>query len=69
MHHTRPCSTPFTFTQGKNFFFPKLIIWKIMRKILGPIRLDDGRWRIKTNQEISDTLKGQNMSGLLKSKH
>jgi hypothetical protein len=32
---------------------------KIMRKILGPIRLDDGRWRIKTNQDIGDTLKGQ----------
>jgi hypothetical protein len=39
---------------------------KIMRKILGPIRLDDGRWRIKTNQEISDTLKGQNIIGFIK---
>jgi hypothetical protein len=32
---------------------------KIMRKILGPTRLDNGYWRIKTNQEINDTLKGQ----------
>jgi hypothetical protein len=39
---------------------------KIVRKILGPIRLDDGRWRIKTNQEISDTLKGQNIIGFIK---
>jgi hypothetical protein len=39
---------------------------KIMRKILGPIRLDDGRWRVKTNQEISDTLKGQNIIGFIK---
>jgi hypothetical protein len=28
-------------------------------EILGPIRSDDGHWRIKTNQEISDILKGQ----------
>jgi hypothetical protein len=31
-----------------------------MRKIFGPTRTDDGYWRIKTNQEISDLLKGQN---------
>jgi len=30
---------------------------KIMRKILGPTRSDDGYWRIKTNQEINDILK------------
>jgi hypothetical protein len=30
---------------------------KIMRKIVGPTRLDDGQWRIKTNQEISDIFK------------
>jgi hypothetical protein len=28
--------------------------------------LYDGRWRIKTNQEISDTLKGQNIIGFIK---
>jgi hypothetical protein len=46
----------------------KLMIFerKIMRKILGPIRLDDSRWRIKTNQEISDALKGQNIIGFIK---
>jgi hypothetical protein len=27
---------------------------KIRRKIFGPTRSDDGYWRIKTNQEISD---------------
>jgi hypothetical protein len=27
---------------------------KIMRKIYGPTRTDDGYWRIKTNQEIND---------------
>ena len=30
---------------------------KIMRKIFGPTRTDDGYWRIKTNQEINDILK------------
>jgi hypothetical protein len=36
----------------------KLMIFerKIM-KIFGPIRTDDGYWRIKTNQEINDILK------------
>ena len=28
-------------------------------KIFGRTRLDDGHWRIKTNQEISNILKGQ----------
>jgi hypothetical protein len=32
-----------------------------MRKISGPTRTDDGYWRIKTNQEINDLLKGQNI--------
>jgi hypothetical protein len=32
-----------------------------MRKIYGPIRAADGYWKIKTNQEINDTLKGQNI--------
>jgi hypothetical protein len=39
---------------------------KIMRKIFGPTRLDDGYWRIKTNQEINDVLKGQNIIGFIK---
>jgi hypothetical protein len=33
---------------------------KIMRKINGLARTEDGYWRIKTNQEISDILKGHN---------
>jgi len=45
----------------------KLMIFerKIMRKILGPTRSDDGYWRIKTNQEIIDILKGQNIIGFI----
>jgi hypothetical protein len=33
---------------------------KIMRKIYGPTRTEDGYWKIKTNQEINDIIKGQN---------
>jgi len=46
----------------------KLMIFerKIIRKILGPTRSDDGYWRIKTNQEINDILKGQNIIGFIK---
>jgi len=32
---------------------------KIMRKIFGPTRTNDGYWRIKTNQEINEILKGK----------
>ena len=32
---------------------------KIMRKIVGPTRSEDGYWRIKTNHEINDILKGK----------
>ena len=39
---------------------------KIMRKIFGPARTDDGYWRIKTNQEINGILKGQNIIGFTK---
>jgi ribosomal protein S28E/S33 len=46
----------------------KLMIFgrKIMRKIFGPTRTDDGYWRIETNQEINDLLKGQNIIGFIK---
>jgi hypothetical protein len=46
----------------------KLMIFerKIMRKKFGPTRTDDGYWRIKTNQEIRDLLKGQNVIGFIK---
>jgi len=37
-----------------------------MRKIFGPTRSDGGYWRIKSNQEISDILKGQNIIGFIK---
>jgi len=39
---------------------------KITRKIFGPTRTDDGYWRIKTNQETNDILKGQNIIGFIK---
>jgi len=39
---------------------------KIMKKIYGPTRTEDGHWRIKTNQEINDRLKGQNIIGYIK---
>jgi hypothetical protein len=39
---------------------------KIMRKISGPIRSDDDNWRIKTNQEINEVIKGQNITGFIK---
>jgi hypothetical protein len=39
---------------------------KVMRKIYGPTRTADGYWRIKTNQEINDTLKGHNIIGFIK---
>ena len=39
---------------------------KIIRKIFGPTRTDNGYWRIKTNQEINDILKGQNIIGFIK---
>jgi len=39
---------------------------KVMRKIFGPTRLDDSYWSIKTNQEISDILKGQYIIGFIK---
>jgi hypothetical protein len=46
----------------------KLMIFerKIMRKIFGRTRSDDGCLSIKTNQEISDILKGQNIIWLIK---
>jgi hypothetical protein len=37
-----------------------------MRKTFGPTRTDDGYWRIKTNQEINEMLKGQIISGFIK---
>jgi hypothetical protein len=48
----------------------KLMIFerKIMRKISGSTRTDDGYWRIKTNQEINDLLKGQNIIWFIKKK-
>jgi hypothetical protein len=38
----------------------------IVRKIFGPTRSDDGNWRIETNQEINEVIKGQNVIGFIK---
>jgi len=45
----------------------KLMIFerKIMRKIFGLTKTADGYWRIKTDREINDTLKGQNIIGFI----
>jgi hypothetical protein len=37
-----------------------------MRKIYGPTRIADDQWRIKTNQEINDILKGEDIIGFIK---
>ena len=37
-----------------------------MRKIFGPTTTDDGCWVIKTNEEINDILKEQNIIGFIK---
>jgi hypothetical protein len=52
-------------TEGK---YDKFMIFerKVMRKISGPKRSDEGQWRIKTNQEIDYILKGQNIIGFIK---
>ena len=39
---------------------------KIMRKVFGPTRIEEGYWRIKTNQEINDILKGENIIEFIK---
>jgi hypothetical protein len=39
---------------------------KNIRKIYGNRRTADGYRKIKTNQEINDTLKGQNIIGFIK---
>jgi hypothetical protein len=39
---------------------------RITRKVFGPARSDDGNWRIKTNQEINEVIKGQNIIGFIK---
>ena len=43
-----------------------VISQKIKGKIFGPARTDDGYWRIESDREINDILKGQNIIGLIK---
>jgi hypothetical protein len=38
---------------------------KIVRKMYGPTGTGDGYWRVKTNREINDMLKGQNIIGFI----
>ena len=42
---------------------PRIFGRRITRKIFGPTKRYDGYWRIKTSQEINETLKGQNIIG------
>jgi len=51
----------------KESMIKKLMIFerKIVRKTVGPTRSEDGYWRIKTDQEINDILKGQNIIGFI----
>jgi len=46
----------------------KLMVFerRVMRQIFGLTRTDDGCWRIKTNQEIDEILKGQNIIAFIK---
>ena len=39
---------------------------KVVRKIFVPTRSENGYWRIETNQEINDILKGKNIIGFIK---
>jgi len=39
---------------------------KIMRKIFGPTRTDDGYWRIETDKEVNGIFKKQNIIGFIK---
>ena len=39
---------------------------RIIGKIIGPTGTADGHWRIKTDREINDVLKGQNIIGFIK---
>jgi len=39
---------------------------KIMRKISGPTRTNDGYWRIKSTQELNDILIGKTVIGFIK---
>jgi len=38
---------------------------RITRKIFGPTKIGDGYWRIKSDQEINEILKGQNIIGFI----
>jgi len=43
---------------------PMIFERTILRKIFGSTRPDGGYWRFKTDQEINDILKGQNVIGV-----
>jgi hypothetical protein len=40
---------------------------KIIRKIFGPTKEDDGMWRIKTNKEFDKLIKHRNIKNYVKS--
>ena len=39
---------------------------KILRKILGPTKEDNGNWRIKTNKELDELIKHRNIINYVK---
>jgi hypothetical protein len=39
---------------------------KILRKIFGPTKEDNGNWRIKTNKELDELMKHQNIINYVK---
>jgi hypothetical protein len=41
---------------------------KILRKIFGPTKEDNGKWRIKTNKELDDLIKHRNLINYVKLK-
>jgi hypothetical protein len=47
----------------------KLVIFerKILRKIFGPTKEVNGLWRIKTNEELDELIKGKNIIRFIKS--
>ena len=59
-------TTPVDWLWVHSIYLYDVSCFEVMRKIFGPTRTDGGCWRIKTNQEIKDVLKGQNIIGFIK---
>jgi len=48
----------------------KLLVFerKILRRIFGPIQKADGKWRLKTNEELENAIRYENIVRHIKSK-